>query len=280
MKSSCRSRACGTEVRAYLRVAVAFDSTAAQRFTFSNCKMPSTKSKPTANNDGWTFTMHDGFVTSSEGSSDEGPDLPIAQMDSKSTKLSNDNSAWTHHGLANGRNDEELDLSAREDSAVFQRNPWSIAKLNASTRNQLFPAQSSPPAPNQKGHLGQSCRVITASNGREKERSSSKTGPAEIDRQRVRQAVVRRQDRPPASRPLPKAFPIIKAFQNCRSKSESTFTAQGDVEQEKLQPQTSQKERKTTANFTSRDPISATASEVPSSNLSGTNAFPDEGFNP
>jgi hypothetical protein len=57
-----------------------------------------------------------------------------------------------------GRSDE-IDLTEREDTAIFHRNPWSIAKLNALSRQQQQQQQQMNHAPAQASQM----KTLTAS---------------------------------------------------------------------------------------------------------------------
>jgi hypothetical protein len=152
---------------------------------------------------------------------------------------------------------DEIDLTEREDCAVFHRNPWSIAKLNAATtRNRQQQQQQQQQSnhmsilplamplrvlttepgskPTLQPHLQQKSQVASVSNYREKvmrtetESGVTKEGTRKESKIRSDASGIGRQQRLKQDQKEQPSrlnhhsmgtFPIAKSFQNCKSKA-------------------------------------------------------------
>jgi hypothetical protein len=186
---------------------------------------PTTSTFTDDEDEGWTFNMHDGFVESSDEAEGEESTLPKGPTPAMgSQKLPGTPGPDAPNPKVN--NDGGINFWEREDNAVFERNPWSIAKLNAQSRqqhqrrNHVSPTQratatsASTPAlaPTLQPHGKE---VATVTNCREKAWNNGRNG---MDaRECIPKTVARKMD-PNGSVRVSKTFPILKAFQNSKQK--------------------------------------------------------------
>ena len=87
-------------------------------------------SRPQAQDDCWSFSLRScnyQFEDSSSSDSDDSDPQPDGRLEPPKTEAN----------LL-----QELDIGARNDTAVYKPNPWSIAKANASTRPRIPPQNS------------------------------------------------------------------------------------------------------------------------------------------
>jgi hypothetical protein len=161
--------------------------------------------------------MHGGFADSSEESADEKVDSQLlARPGPQGRPSSNDRVSAHQRGCAERTGADDFDLSAREDSAVFERNPWSIAKLNAQSRQRNHMPLEVPVRSPINTSLPQQQRTkrVADANGTQDQASlGSRKGisrPTQQESRKPKAATVS------GTKHLPKAFPIVKAFQNCK----------------------------------------------------------------
>lgn len=89
-----------------------------------------------ASKNDWILSFGFGEDTGSD-SDEDNLALDPSSIAASSTDITQERVKPSLHTFEEARLSHDLDISQREDPAVFQKNPWSIAKLNAASRSKL-----------------------------------------------------------------------------------------------------------------------------------------------
>lgn len=105
----------------------------------STSAMPPSKRSAAVDSDGWSRTLRGHAYYDSDSDSD---DEPPRGIESSACGSKQQSSGKQPSISEDARLIQQMDLSSRQDEAVFKANPWSIAKVNAATRPRQQPKAS------------------------------------------------------------------------------------------------------------------------------------------